>query len=129
MRCGPELFIVGGCLYLNDTEGWKFVYAISDVSRASSCVRLVVISGKCHIQGMKTVTLSQAKSRLKSLVRLVEAGEEVEIVEKRRPVARLVPPVAGQVNWEETFSKLESIWGTEPIPGLPGSEIVSQGRR
>jgi prevent-host-death family protein len=78
---------------------------------------------------MKTVTLSQAKTKLQALLRLVAAGEEVEIVENRRPVARLVPPPPDTVSWGETFTKLEAIWGKEPLPGVPGSEIVSQGRR
>jgi prevent-host-death family protein len=78
---------------------------------------------------MKTVTLSQAKSKLDALLELVAAGQEVEIVEKRRPLARLVPPPPDRVNWNETFAKLEAIWGKAPLPGTPGSQIVSQGRR
>jgi len=75
---------------------------------------------------MKTVTLGQAKTKLPALVRLVAAGEEVEIVANRRPVARLVPPPADIVDWSETFRELEAIWGKEPLPGMPGSEIVSR---
>ncbi|MBM3882669.1 MAG: type II toxin-antitoxin system prevent-host-death family antitoxin [Verrucomicrobia bacterium] len=78
---------------------------------------------------MKTVTLTQAKSKLDALLRLVAEGQEVEIVEKRRPFARLVPPPPDKVDWNETSAKLEAIWGTEPLPGTPGSQIVSQGRR
>ena len=83
----------------------------------------------CHIRSMKTVTLGQAKTKLQTLLRLVAAGEEVGIVENRRLVARLVPPPPDTVEWGETFAKLEAIWGKEPLPGVPGSEIVSQGRR
>lgn len=78
---------------------------------------------------MKTVTPSQARTKLHALLRLVAAGGEVEIVEKRRPVARLVPPPPDHVNWGETFAKLDAIWGKEPLAGTPGSELVSQGRR
>ncbi len=74
-------------------------------------------------------TLSQAKSKLDALLRLVAAGQEVEIVEKRRRLARLVPPSPDQVDWNETSAKLEAIWGKAPLPGTPGSPIVSQGRR
>jgi len=78
---------------------------------------------------MRTVTLTQAKSKLDALLRLVAAGQEIEIVEKRRPLARLVSPPPDKVNWNETFARLEAIWGKEPLPGRPGSQIVSQGRR
>ena len=82
-----------------------------------------------HIRTMKTVTLTQAKSKLEALLRLVAAGQEVEIVEKRRRLARLVPPPPDKVSWNETFAKLDAIWGKAPLPGTPGSQIVSRGRR
>ena len=78
---------------------------------------------------MKTVTLHTAKTKLDSLLRLVAAGEEIEIVVKRKAVARLVPPAEQEVDWAETFAKLEKVWGNKPLAGKPGSEIVSEGRR
>ena len=78
---------------------------------------------------MKTVTLNTVRTKLDSLLRRVAAGEEIEIIEKRRPVARLVPPDAPAVDWSETFSKLDEIWGRRALPGKPGSEIIRQGRR
>jgi prevent-host-death family protein len=78
---------------------------------------------------MKTVTLNTVRTRLDSLLRRVAAGEEIEIIEKRRPVARLVPPESQTVDWSGTFSKLDEIWGAKALPGKPGSEIVRQGRR
>jgi len=41
---------------------------------------------------MRDVALSAAKRRLAQLVRRVEAGEEIGITRRGRPVARLVPP-------------------------------------
>lgn len=39
----------------------------------------------------KSVGVHEAKTHLSELLRLVAAGEEVEIVRNREPVARLVP--------------------------------------
>jgi prevent-host-death family protein len=82
-----------------------------------------------HISGMKTVTLRTARAKLDSLLQLVAAGEEIEIVEKRKPVARLIPPPAVEVDWSGTVAKLDEVWGNKPLPGKPGSAIVSEGRR
>jgi antitoxin (DNA-binding transcriptional repressor) of toxin-antitoxin stability system len=73
--------------------------------------------------------LSQAKSKLEALLQLVTAGPQVEIVEKRRPPVRLVPPPPDNVDWNETSAKLDAIWGKGSLPGTPGSQIVSEGRR
>ena len=75
------------------------------------------------------MTLHTARTKLDALLRRVAAGEEIQIVEKRKPVARLVPPVPQPVDWSETFARLDEVWGTRPLPGKPGSEIVCAGRR
>jgi len=47
---------------------------------------------------MKTVSVSEAKAKLSALLDLVRAGETVVILQRGRPVARLVPAVeAGDV--------------------------------
>jgi prevent-host-death family protein len=40
---------------------------------------------------MRTVSLSEAKSHLSQLLRLVEAGEEVVITRRGKPIARIIP--------------------------------------
>lgn len=40
---------------------------------------------------MRTFTLAEAKAQLSRLIELVEAGEDVTITKRGRPVARLVP--------------------------------------
>jgi len=42
---------------------------------------------------MKTVTVSKLKASLSEYLRQVKAGEEVLVVERGRPVARLTPAV------------------------------------
>lgn len=77
---------------------------------------------------MKSVTLQSAKGDLDALLKLVSEGEEVQIMENDRPIAKLVP-AEQEVNWENAFAELDRIWGNRPVPGKPGSEIVRDGRR
>jgi antitoxin (DNA-binding transcriptional repressor) of toxin-antitoxin stability system len=78
---------------------------------------------------MKVVTLQTAKTKLVSLLRLVAAGEEIEIVEKRKTLARIIPPAPENVDWSETFQKLDDVWGKKPLPGKAASKILVEGRR
>lgn len=78
---------------------------------------------------MKTVTLSKLRASLDTILRQVADGEEIEIIEKRKTVARLVPPVPEEADWSETFKKLDEIWGLKPLPGKAGSDVVIEGRR
>ena len=78
---------------------------------------------------MKTITLGQLKARLDSILQMVAEGEEIHIVDKRKPVARLIPPVPEQPDWSDTFKKLDEVWGNKSLPGKAGSEIVVEGRR
>ena len=78
---------------------------------------------------MKTVTLGKLRTSLDSLLRLVAAGEEIQIIEKRKTVARLVPPPPEAAEWAKTFEKLDDIWGRKPLPGKAGSDLVVAGRR
>jgi len=78
---------------------------------------------------MKTVSVHIVRTKLDSLLRRVAAGEEIQIMEKKKAIARLMPPDEPRVDWSITFAKLDELWGDKPLPGMPGSEIVSKGRR
>lgn len=43
---------------------------------------------------MRTIALSEARSRLCRLLRLVERGEEIVITRRGRPIARISPATA-----------------------------------
>ncbi len=51
---------------------------------------------------MKTATVAHAKSHLSNLLATVEAGEEIVITRRGKPVARVIPePVArGRFDWK-----------------------------
>jgi len=80
---------------------------------------------------MKTVTVREAQANFAELLRVVEAGEEVKVVRKKKAVARIVPinGTAKKVDWSGHFTKLDAIFGGKPAPGKPGSRIVIDGRR
>jgi prevent-host-death family protein len=56
---------------------------------------------------MKTATISQAKDHLSQLIARVKRGETVLILERDRPVARLVPIDAACSDEEERLTELE----------------------
>lgn len=72
---------------------------------------------------MKTTTVADAKSHLSALLAEVEAGEEVVITRRGKPVARLVPePPAHGFDW----SDLRDWVSAAPAPGLTVAEMREQ---
>jgi len=56
---------------------------------------------------MTTASISEAKAKLSALLNRVKAGEEVTITDRGRPVARIVPIPATEVDWDERLESLE----------------------
>ena len=44
---------------------------------------------------MKSVKIAELKDRLSQHLRAVERGEEIEVTDRRRPIARIVPVEGG----------------------------------
>jgi antitoxin (DNA-binding transcriptional repressor) of toxin-antitoxin stability system len=80
---------------------------------------------------MKTVSIAQASAQLPELLRLVEGGEEVKLVRRKKGVAKIIPlkPIRKNGGWPGHFAKLDKIFRGKPAPGKPGSRIVIEGRR
>jgi prevent-host-death family protein len=72
---------------------------------------------------MTTVTIHAAKTQLSKLIALVEAGEEVIIARRDKPVARLVP--VEQVPRKRRFGSMKGkVWvGPEFFEPLPEEEL------
>jgi len=74
-----------------------------------------------YVEGMRSVTVQEAKTQLSALLRAVEAGEEIEIRRGSAPVAKLVKSTpklsrtavrgawAGEVEPPE-----DSVWEPDP---------------
>lgn len=57
---------------------------------------------------MKTATISEAKNNLSALLRLVQQGQEVVILDRDVPIARLMPmPAAARGEDEALLRELE----------------------
>ncbi|MEW6302909.1 MAG: type II toxin-antitoxin system prevent-host-death family antitoxin [Verrucomicrobiota bacterium] len=80
---------------------------------------------------MKTVTVEEAENNFSAVLRLVRAGEEVEVTSRKKAVAKIVPvgKKRRKYDWAGTFAKVDEIYGGKPAPGKPGSQIVIEGRR
>ena len=80
---------------------------------------------------MKTVTIEQAENNFSALLRLVRAGEEVEVTHRKAPVAKIIPlkKKPRRCDWSATWTKLDAIYRGRPVPGKPGSQIIIEGRR
>lgn len=72
---------------------------------------------------MKVATVANAKSHLSSLLADVEAGEEIVITRRGRPIARLVPEPGTACNWDELEAWVES---GPPAPGATVAELREQ---
>jgi prevent-host-death family protein len=56
---------------------------------------------------MTTASISETKAKLSALLDRVRAGEEITITDRGRPVARIVPLSATDVDWDERLARLE----------------------
>ena len=56
---------------------------------------------------MKTATISHAKNHFSELLARVKRGETVLILERDRPIARIVPVDAGERSDDERLAELE----------------------
>lgn len=74
---------------------------------------------------MRTVTVLDAKTHLSSLLKEVEAGEEVVIARGRHPVARLVPFHAPAI--ERRFGAMRGRISADPgfFDPLPEDELAA----
>jgi len=64
---------------------------------------------------MRTATIREAQHNVSALLRLVQRGEEVEVLSRKTPVARIVPAKSAacspeRVSWAGHGMKLKRIW-------------------
>ena len=80
---------------------------------------------------MKTVTVEEAENHFSALLRLVRAGEEVEVTHRKAPVAKIIPlkKKPRRYDWSATWTRVDAIYRGKSAPGKPGSQIIIEGRR
>ena len=80
---------------------------------------------------MQTVGVFEAKNRLTALLDAVEAGGEVLITRRGKPVARLVPAEIGfdRVRARRAAEGLRAVSKGQTLGDLTLRELISEGRR
>jgi antitoxin (DNA-binding transcriptional repressor) of toxin-antitoxin stability system len=74
---------------------------------------------------MKTATIEQVPKQWAEILRWVGAGEEVQVIEKDKVVARLLPPAT--IHSPDFVGRAKAIWGDAPA-GEALSAVVSDAR-
>jgi len=78
---------------------------------------------------MKTATVRDLRTRYTSLLRWIEAGEEVVITQRGRAIARLVPEhqqVPGKVDWSQSPAVKRNLSGSRTLSAAESLEIIHQ---
>jgi prevent-host-death family protein len=77
---------------------------------------------------MKTYSVMEAQHNLAVLLREVEAGRELTITRRRKPVARLSPvPAEGPVEFPDFSARASKVW-RGPWRGAGTQELVGESR-
>lgn len=84
---------------------------------------------RTYSSDMKTVSVRQASDDFPALLRLVAEGEAIEVLERKRPVARILPPAPKNADWSNARERLRALWGGKRAPGKRASEMIREGRR
>lgn len=71
---------------------------------------------------MKTASVQDVPQQWPQILKWVAAGEEVEVTEQEKVIAKLVPATQ-----PDFLARATKIWGERP-PGKPLSELVADAR-
>ena len=95
-----------------------------------------VVDGSVHLwtlRVMKSVKIAELKSQLSRHLRAVERGEEIEVTDRDRPIARIVPVTRrSTLRIEKARVPVESLRSRRPRPAgwsIDSTELLLQDRR
>jgi prevent-host-death family protein len=74
---------------------------------------------------MRTATLTETKNNLSALIDLVRNGETIVILDRGRPVARIVSAVSGDVDVDGRLARLERQGALQRATAAPSREIFA----
>ena len=82
---------------------------------------------------MRAATIREAQHNFSALLRLVQRGEEVEILSRKTPVARIVPSKLstanpGSIDWSDHAMKLKKLWKGKMASGITTDAILDELR-
>ncbi len=76
---------------------------------------------------MKTATVQQVPQRWTEILGWIAAGEEVEVTQQEKVVAKVVPAAPQLVAQPDFLARGKAIWG-DPPQGKALSAVVSEAR-
>ena len=81
------------------------------------------------MSNMRSHSVRHVQHHLAAVLAEVERGEEIEVLRRGRPVARIVPlPSEGQpCDWSDTARRLQSVYPTL-AGGTSAARIIAEGR-
>lgn len=80
-----------------------------------------------HLGRVKTASVQQVPQRWAEILDWVAAGEEVEVTQQEKVIARLVPATREPVARPDFLARAKSVWGERPA-GEPLSALVGAAR-
>lgn len=98
----------------------------AEAVRNQNC-RLAPKPDSAHRFAMKTASVQQLPQQWPEILRWVAAGEEVEVTQQDKVIARVVPAVASPVPQPDFLARAKAIWGELPS-GKPLSEVLAEAR-
>jgi antitoxin (DNA-binding transcriptional repressor) of toxin-antitoxin stability system len=73
---------------------------------------------------MKSIKVSQLKAQLSRYLRMAAGGERILVTDRDDPIAQIIPPDRGDVNWYERLSRVGRLrLGTQRLAKLRFSRI------
>ena len=76
---------------------------------------------------MKTASIRQIQHNLNEVLSWVEKGEEVQIVRRKKLVAKIVPLLPSGADTPDFMTRAKKVWGASPRGKLL-SEVLSEDR-
>jgi len=80
---------------------------------------------------MQTATVREVQHNLARILRRVEAGTEIVIERRRKPVARLLPMDSSEehpADWFSHAAEVVEVFGGRTVTGTPMEQLVSEAR-
>lgn len=76
---------------------------------------------------MKTATIQEVQEHWAEILQWVAAGEEVQVTQQDKVVAKVIPPTSKTVEQPDFLARAKAIWGEKP-EGKTLSETITEAR-
>ena len=78
---------------------------------------------------MKSVKVSELKANLSRYLRMAAEGNRILVTDRDDPIAQIVPPDAGEIEWQERLARAGSLrLGSQQLRDIRFSSIRSRAK-